>query len=46
VFHEKYAFSKDDARALEAFMTPMLQILPEKRATAQEMLTHPWLRDV
>ena len=24
-------------------MTPMLEFLPEKRATAREMLSHPWL---
>ena len=32
------------ARALTDFMLPMLEFLPEKRATAAEMLQHPWLR--
>lgn len=27
-------------------MTPMLEFLPEKRATAREMLTHPWLNGI
>ena len=31
------------ADALADFMTPMLEYLPEKRATAAEMLQHPWL---
>lgn len=33
-----------EARAFEDFMMPMLHCVPEKRATAQQMLEHPWLK--
>ncbi len=45
VLGEKYAFSKEEAESIANFMGPMLQILPERRATAQQMLMHPWLQD-
>ena len=32
-----------EAQALTDFLLPMLAWYPEKRATAQEMLSHPWL---
>ena len=32
-----------EAQALTDFLIPMLAWYPEKRATAQEMLSHPWL---
>ena len=31
------------ARALSRFLRPMLDFVPEKRATAAEMLRHEWL---
>ena len=31
------------AQSLASFLLPMLEYLPEKRATAAEMLHHPWL---
>lgn len=31
---------------LETFLQPMLTLTPEKRATAQEMLTHEWFDGV
>ena len=31
------------ARGLRDFLLPMLDFLPEKRATAEAMLEHPWL---
>ena len=31
------------ARGLAAFLTPMMEYVPDKRATAAEMLSHPWL---
>jgi len=31
------------ARALSRFLRPMLDFVPEKRATAAEMLQHEWL---
>ncbi len=33
----------DEAEALANFLMPMLKIYPEERATAKEMLNHPWL---
>lgn len=35
-----------DAREAAAFILPMLEMHPDKRATAQEMLEHPWLEGV
>jgi len=29
--------------AFSDFLVPMLEWYPEKRATAQQMLSHPWL---
>ena len=28
---------------MTSFLTPMLEFLPEKRATARDVLSHPWL---
>ncbi|KAH8407634.1 hypothetical protein KR222_008296 [Zaprionus bogoriensis] len=44
VLIEKYEWSKRDAEAFAAFLKPMLEFDPEKRATAAECLQHPWLR--
>lgn len=33
------------AQALTEFLLPMLDYVPSRRATAAEMLAHPWLRD-
>jgi serine/threonine protein kinase len=32
------------ASSLASFLTPMLEFVPEQRATAAEMLSHPWLQ--
>lgn len=40
---EKYKIKETEALFLADFLLPMLEYLPEKRATAQEMLNHPWL---
>jgi serine/threonine protein kinase len=32
------------AQALTDFLLPMLEYVPSRRATAAEMLAHPWLR--
>lgn len=32
-----------EAKALTEFLKPMLSWYPEKRATAEQMLAHPWL---
>jgi serine/threonine protein kinase len=43
VLVEKYHFKEDEAEAFGEFLTPMLAWYPHERATAQEMLAHPWL---
>ncbi len=44
VFVDKYQLSRSDAKGIAEFMHPMLEMDPSKRATAQEMLNHPWLQ--
>jgi serine/threonine-protein kinase SRPK3 len=46
VLVEKYGFHAGDAAAMSDFLMPMLDFSPEHRATAGEMLTHPWLAEV
>lgn len=43
VLHDKYLFPKDEADAISAFLTPMLQLHPERRAKAFELVHHAWL---
>ena len=40
----KYHFKEKEAQALSDFIMPMLEYLPEKRASARELLSHPWLK--
>ena len=42
---DKYKFSEKDSQDIADFLLPMLAYEPPKRATAQQMLTHPWLHD-
>ncbi len=37
---------RQDAREAAAFIRPMLEMDPDKRASAKEMLDHPWLQDL
>jgi serine/threonine-protein kinase SRPK3 len=46
VLIEKYKWEPEKAKELASFLLPMLEFLPEKRATAAEMLKHRWLEDV
>ncbi|KAJ3123863.1 serine/threonine protein kinase, CMGC group [Physocladia obscura] len=46
VLQEKYHFSKLEADEIAAFILPMIEIHPERRATAAEMLGNPWICDV
>ncbi|KAJ3187681.1 serine/threonine protein kinase, CMGC group [Gaertneriomyces sp. JEL0708] len=46
VLHEKYHFSRREAEDIAEFILPMIEILPERRATAAEMLRSPWLANV
>ena len=41
---EKYHFKEKEAQALTDFMMPMLEYYPERRASARELLRHPWLK--
>nr|XP_005995499.1 PREDICTED: SRSF protein kinase 1 isoform X2 [Latimeria chalumnae] len=43
VLVEKYEWSQEEAAAFTEFLLPMLELVPEKRATAAECLRHPWL---
>jgi hypothetical protein len=37
---EKYRIKEPEAQALSDFLTPMLDWVPAKRATAQQMISH------
>mmetsp|Transcript_32832 Transcript_32832/g.93173 ORF Transcript_32832/g.93173 Transcript_32832/m.93173 type:complete len:679 (+) Transcript_32832:145-2181(+) len=43
VLSDKYEVPIHEARLLASFLTPMLDFVPENRATASESLMHPWL---
>ncbi|KAM0265362.1 hypothetical protein ACHAQJ_000203 [Trichoderma viride] len=45
VLKEKYHFKEDEAKRIAAFLTPMLELVPEKRANAGGMAGHEWLDD-
>lgn len=40
VLEQKYKFDKEVAKEIAAFMKPVMEWLPEKRATAAQMLKH------
>uniref|UniRef100_A0A8C8SZC3 non-specific serine/threonine protein kinase n=1 Tax=Pelusios castaneus TaxID=367368 RepID=A0A8C8SZC3_9SAUR len=44
VLQEKYEWPHEQATAFAHFLLPMLEFLPERRATAAQCLQHPWLR--
>ena len=44
VLNEKYRFREEESKLLADFLLCMLTWYPDKRATAQEMLDHPWLK--
>ncbi|CAH2002751.1 unnamed protein product [Acanthoscelides obtectus] len=43
VLREKYDWSKEDAEEFAAFLKPMLDFDPDRRATAADCLKYPWL---
>ncbi|KYK58848.1 hypothetical protein DCS_05866 [Drechmeria coniospora] len=45
VLREKYHFKEDEAKRIANFLTPMLELIPEKRANAGGMAGHAWLDD-
>eukprot|EP01054_Gregarina_sp_Poly1_P007106 Gregarina_sp_Poly_1__7105@NODE_388_length_8987_cov_115_762892_g317_i0_p1_GENE_NODE_388_length_8987_cov_115_762892_g317_i0NODE_388_length_8987_cov_115_762892_g317_i0_p1_ORF_typecomplete_len762_score126_13Pkinase/PF00069_25/5_7e20Pkinase/PF00069_25/1_1e19Pkinase_Tyr/PF07714_17/3_9e09Pkinase_Tyr/PF07714_17/1_9e06Kinaselike/PF14531_6/0_13Kinaselike/PF14531_6/0_067Pkinase_fungal/PF17667_1/0_0023Kdo/PF06293_14/0_045RIO1/PF01163_22/0_03RIO1/PF01163_22/6_9e03APH/PF01636_23/0_11APH/PF01636_23/1_8e03DUF11 len=44
VLIHRYHFKPAEASYVSDFLLPMLEIEPNKRATAQDMLKHPWLQ--
>ena len=40
---KKYNFKEKEAQAFSDFLKPMLEYYPDKRASARELLKHPWL---
>jgi len=43
---DKYDWSRQDAEELAGFLAPMLDYVPDKRATAAQCLKHPWLQNI
>ncbi|XAR60074.1 Non-specific serine/threonine protein kinase [Bertholletia excelsa] len=43
VLVEKYEFSEQDANNMADFLIPILDFVPEKRPTAAQCLSHPWI---
>uniref|UniRef100_H3DCD1 non-specific serine/threonine protein kinase n=1 Tax=Tetraodon nigroviridis TaxID=99883 RepID=H3DCD1_TETNG len=43
VLIDKYECPREEAECFADFLLPMLELVPEKRATAAECLRHPWL---
>uniref|UniRef100_A0A673CP27 non-specific serine/threonine protein kinase n=1 Tax=Sphaeramia orbicularis TaxID=375764 RepID=A0A673CP27_9TELE len=43
VLIDKYEWPREEAECFTDFLLPMLELVPEKRATAAECLRHPWL---
>ncbi|OIT32362.1 PREDICTED: serine/threonine-protein kinase spk-1-like [Nicotiana attenuata] len=43
VLREKYDFSEQDASDMADFLVPILDFVPEKRPTAAQCLSHPWI---
>lgn len=43
VLVEKYEWHREEAQNFSDFLLPMLDLIPEKRATAAECLRHSWI---
>ncbi|KAJ8378224.1 hypothetical protein AAFF_G00245120 [Aldrovandia affinis] len=43
VLVDKYEWAAEEAQTFTDFLLPMLDLIPEKRATAAECLRHPWV---
>ena len=44
VLHDKYGLSRADADFMSSFLLPMLDLNPDKRASARQSLNNPWLQ--
>jgi len=45
VLREKYHFKEEEGRRIADFLSPMLELVPDKRANAGGMAGHEWLAD-
>ncbi|XP_035008042.1 SRSF protein kinase 1b isoform X2 [Hippoglossus stenolepis] len=43
VLVEKYEWTKEEAHSFSTFLLPMLDLVSERRATAAQCLSHPWV---
>uniref|UniRef100_A0A3P8YBL2 non-specific serine/threonine protein kinase n=1 Tax=Esox lucius TaxID=8010 RepID=A0A3P8YBL2_ESOLU len=43
VLQDKYEWPREEAECFADFLLPMLDLVPEKRATATDCLRHPWI---
>ncbi|XP_070695440.1 SRSF protein kinase 1a isoform X2 [Pempheris klunzingeri] len=43
VLIDKYEWPREEAECFTDFLIPMLELIPEKRATAADCLRHPWI---
>ncbi|CEL54595.1 serine/threonine kinase 23 [Rhizoctonia solani AG-1 IB] len=46
VLHDKYLLSRADSDLIASFLTPMMQLNPDKRARAIDMVNHPWIEGI
>jgi serine/threonine-protein kinase SRPK3 len=46
VLKEKYLMDPAEAETLSSFLMPMLHYYPDSRASASELVNHPWLAGV
>jgi serine/threonine-protein kinase SRPK3 len=46
VLKEKYLMDPSEAETLSSFLMPMLHYYPDSRASASELVNHPWLEGV
>ena len=46
VLQEKYLISEEESAKLVAFLDPMLNVHPDKRATAADMLQSEWIANI
>ena len=46
VLHDKYLLSKEESNMIASFINPMLQLHPDKRATAEDRLGHELISGV
>lgn len=46
VLHDKYLLSREEARLIASFLNSMLNLHPDKRASAAEMIKHPLISGI